>query len=240
MKKILLVDDVKLLLEIQKKFLASSHVQILTANNGAEALETARRERPDLIIMDKYMPNIDGLTCCRRIKEDPSLSHIPIIMATNAAEDADKLEYVNAGCVDVLSKPIDCKLFLNAIKKYIPDIERRSIRIPLKIELQMLHNATNYRVTTENLSLNGIFAVTELVVSLYDEVKFTFVLPERDVPMEVKGRIVWQGKIGNDAGFGAEFIEVTGQGISMLRISELRAFVNSYTSAGMLSAQVSC
>lgn len=235
MKKILLVDDVKLLLEIQKKFLASSHVQILTANNGAEALETARRELPDLIIMDKYMPNIDGLTCCRRIKEDPSLSHIPIIMATNAAEDADNLEYITAGCADVLSKPIDCKLFLNAIKKYIPDIERRSIRVPLKIEMQMLHKGANYKMTTENLSLNGTFAVTDLAVALYDEVKFTFVLPERDVPIEVKGRIVWQGKNGEDAGFGAKFIEVTGQGISMLRISELKAFVNSYISAGRAS-----
>lgn len=237
MKKILLVDDVKLLLEIQKKFLASSHVQILTANNGAEALETVRRELPDLIIMDKYMPQIDGLTCCRRIKEDPSLSHIPIIMATNAAKEDDRLEYLTAGCDDVLSKPIDCKLFLNAIKKYIPDIERRSTRVPLKIEMRMLHNGANYRMTTENLSFNGIFAVTDLAVALYDEVKFTFVLPERDVPMEVKGRIVWQGENRKGAGFGAEFIEVTGQGISMLRISELRAFVNSYSSARMLSAQ---
>lgn len=238
MKKILLVDDVKLLLEIQKKFLDSSQVQILTADNGAEALETARRERPDLIIMDRYMPNIDGLTCCRRIKEDPSLAHIPIIIATNAADDADKLECASAGGADVLLKPIDCKLFLNAIKKYLPDIERRSIRVPLKIEMQMLHHGENYKMATENLSLNGIFAVTDLAVALYDEVKFTFVLPERDVPMEVKGRIVWLGNNGNDEGFGAEFVEVTGKGISMLRISELRAFVSSYTSAGMLSGQV--
>lgn len=229
MKKILLVDDVKLLIEIQKKFLDSSYVNILTANDGAEALEAARRERPDLIIMDKYMPVMDGLTCCRQLKGDPALAHIPVIMSTNAMRDADTQEYIAAGCADILSKPIDRKLFLNAIKKHISDIERRSVRIPLQIEMKMCHNGASYKVPSENLSLNGLFVITNMNVSINDEVNFTFVVPERDVPMEIKGRVVWLRKSGKDPGFGVEFMEVTGQGISMLRVSELKAFLSAFT-----------
>jgi len=230
MKKILLVDDVKLLLEIQKKFLATSYVEVLTANDGAEAFEVARRERPDLIIMDKYMPNMDGLTCCKMLKDNPALAHIPVIMATNATRDADTREYLAAGCADILSKPIDGKLFLNAIKKHIPDIERRNVRVAVQIELEMHHNGASYSAPTENLSLNGLFAVTEIKTTIGDEVRFTFLLPERTVPMEVKGRIVWQGKIDKKSGFGVEFVEVTGQGMPMLRLSELDAFIKSVVS----------
>jgi CheY-like chemotaxis protein/Tfp pilus assembly protein PilZ len=240
MKKILLVDDVKLLIEIQKKFLDSSYVNILTANDGAEALEAARRERPDLIIMDKYMPVMDGLTCCRQLKGDPALAHIPVIMSTNAMREADTKEYMAAGCADILSKPIDRKLFLNAIKKHIPDIERRSIRIPLQIEMQMCHNGASYKVPSENLSLNGLFVITNLNVSINDEVNFVFVIPGRDVPMEIKGRVVWQRKSGKDPGFGVEFMEVTGQGISMLRVSELRTFLNAFNPGRTLSDRANC
>jgi len=235
MKKILLVDDVQLLLEIQKRFLAYSHIQVLTANDGVEALETARRERPDLVIMDKYMPRMDGLTCCATMKEDPMLAHIPIIMATNATQPGDTEEYLRAGCVDVLSKPIDCKLFLNAIRKHIPAIERRSIRVPRKIEMQMSCDGKVSTVATENLSLNGLFAITDREVVVGSEVKFTFLLPEKEVPMEIRTRVVWQNKGGNAAGFGVEFVEVTGQGIPMLRISELKAFIEAYNKSGPAS-----
>lgn len=239
MRKILLVDDVQLLLEIQKRFLESSHVHILTANDGEEAFAIAQKERPDLIIMDKFMPNMDGLTCCRQLKGTPSLAHIPIIMSTNAATAADAEEYFRAGCVDVLSKPIESRLFLSAIKKHIPEIDRRSIRVPLELPTQLHLNGADYQVTTENLSLNGAFAVADLNLAVNDKVKLTFVLPEKDIPIEVKARVVWQRQGDSGTGFGAEFMEVTGQGISMLRVNELKTFVNSHPAARGLADRAS-
>ncbi|NVO00405.1 MAG: response regulator [Geobacteraceae bacterium] len=226
MKKILLVDDVNLLIEIQKKFLANSYVQVFTANDGVEALETARRERPDLIIMDKYMPNMDGLTCCKFLKSDPLLAGIPVIMSTNATRSSEAQEYLDAGCVDILAKPIESKLFLNAIKKHIPDIERRSVRVPLHLDVQMQHNNAVYTVSTEDLSLNGLFANTDIKVSVHDEVRFSIILPDHSVPIDIKTRVVWQRNSAKP-GFGAEFMEVVGQGISMLRISELKSFLGA-------------
>jgi two-component system, cell cycle response regulator len=83
MDKILLVDDVKLLLEKKKGLLASSRVHILTASDGHEALAIARKESPKLIVMDNNLSNMDGISCCRVIKTDPHLSHIPVVMLAN-------------------------------------------------------------------------------------------------------------------------------------------------------------
>lgn len=227
MKKILLVDDVKLLLEIQKKILANSQVHILTANDGVEALDTARRERPDLIIMDNYMPNMDGLTCCRALKQDPLLAGIPVIMSTNATRETDVKEYRDAGCEGILSKPINSKIFLNTVKKHIPDIERRSIRVPVKLDVQVQHNDSRFTVPTENLSMNGLFALTDRTVAPDDEVRLLIRLPDTSAPIEIKSRVVWK-RSGSRPGFGAEFMEVTGQGITMIRVNELKSFLGSH------------
>lgn len=231
MKKILLVDDVNLLIEIQKKFLASSCVHIITASNGVEALEQVRRERPDLVVMDKYMPVMNGLECCKAIKADPDIAHIPVIMASNATSGEDVQEFLRAGCAEILSKPLEGKIFLNVIKKYIPDIERRGVRIPVEMQMKILANGLSYDASMENLSINGVFAVTGINAEINDVLKFTFKLPESDVPMEVKGRVVWQRRSGGEQGFGVEFMEVVGQGVSLLRINELKKFINAKIAA---------
>ena len=227
MKKILLVDDVRLLLEIQKRFLSSSQVQILTAGDGEEALEVTRREHPDLIIMDKYMPKMDGLACCIAIKADPSIAHIPVIMSTNAAQKDDMEAYIRAGCSDILAKPIEAKTFLNMINRYIPGIDRRAVRVQHSLEMEILFGGEAHAASSENISINGTFAVTDLNVSINDELSLSFLIPGHDTPMKVRGRVVWLKKGGDAPGFGVEFQEVTGQGLPMLRMSELKEFIKS-------------
>lgn len=232
MQKILLVDDVKLLLELQKKFLASSAVHILTAGDGAEALEIARRERPDLIVMDKYMPKMDGIACCLALKAEPLLQHIPVIMVSNSARPEDIEEYSRIGCNDYLSKPIDGKLFLNTIQKYLPAIERRGSRVVCRTEVQLSCKGAAYTVRSEDISLGGIYLITSSFLLAGEELQLSFVLPGSDVPTEVRGRVAWVTKGGIPGkellppGVGVEFIEITGKGMPLLRKSELNAYVS--------------
>src|SRR5690242_8703715 len=109
---------------MQRKYLASSMAHILTAGDGVEALDVARREFPDLIVMDRYMPRMDGITCCVAIKGDPKLRHIPVIIASNTDSPADLEEYTRAGCSAHLLKPFDGEVFLRTLKKFLPAIER--------------------------------------------------------------------------------------------------------------------
>jgi len=227
MKKILIVDDVKLLCEIYKRYLATSQVEVLIAADGEEALEIARRELPDLIIMDRYMPNTDGFTCCMTIKADPSLAHIPVIMATNAAQQDDADEYLRAGASDFISKPIDSETFLNIIKKYLPEINRRPARVAEALEMKIVADHCPHPALTEDISVNGAFAVSDLHVAVNEELMFSFLLPGKEVPIEVQGRVVWLRKGGAVSGFGVEFNKVTGQGLPMLRLGELKEFVQS-------------
>jgi CheY-like chemotaxis protein len=105
--KILLVDDVAMFLELQKMFLRLSAVRIMTARDGAEALRIAREERPSLIFMDLHMPNMDGAECCSRIKADPALSSIPVVMITSQGREDEKDVCLKAGCDGFMTKPID-------------------------------------------------------------------------------------------------------------------------------------
>lgn len=227
MAKILIVDDVKLLCEIYKRYLATSQVVVLTAADGEEALEIARRELPDLIIMDRYMPKMDGFACCIAIKADPSLTHIPVIMATNAAQQDDADACIRAGVSGFISKPIDAKTFLDMIKKYLPEINRRPVRVAEALEMKIVADHSPHPALTEDISVNGAFAVSDLHVAVNEELMFSFLLPGKEVPIEAQGRVVWLRKGGAVSGFGVEFSKVTGQGLPMLRLGELRDFVQS-------------
>ena len=80
---------------------------------------------------------------------------------------------------------------------------------------------------TGDMSLNGAFAVTDMHVSVNEELKFSFMLPGKEVPIEVQGRVVWLKKEGGAPGFGVEFTRVTGPGLPMLRLGELKEFLQS-------------
>jgi CheY-like chemotaxis protein len=122
--RILLVDDVRLFLELEKSFLNLSQVEILTAANGEEALAIVRRERPDLVFLDLYMPVLDGAVCCATIKGDPELSATPVVMVTTGGKPEEVEQCRAAGCDGLLTKPIDRSAFLDTVSRFIPSFNR--------------------------------------------------------------------------------------------------------------------
>src|SRR5512144_2241892 len=89
--KILLVDDSRLFIEMEKEFLQPCAVMIYTARDGREALELVRMVRPDLIYMDLHMPEMDGAECCAALKADPDMKCIPVVMVVTMEQDDDLL-----------------------------------------------------------------------------------------------------------------------------------------------------
>ena len=102
--KILVVDDEALLVKGIRFNLQNEGYEVITGSNGLEALELARSESPDLIILDVMMPEMDGLSACARIRE---FSEIPIILLTAKADDMDKLMGFEHGADDYLTKPFN-------------------------------------------------------------------------------------------------------------------------------------
>lgn len=118
-KKILLVDDVPLFLELEKGFLEGFGASVYTATDGAEAVRIAKREKPDLIIMDLIMPGMDGDEACQTIKTDPVLASTPVILVT--AQTADQATERARGCkADALAfKPLKRQELLDQIDKLL-------------------------------------------------------------------------------------------------------------------------
>lgn len=114
--KILLVDDEPDILEIVGYNLAQEGYQIFKAANGKEAIIKAKKELPDLIIMDVMMPVMNGMEACENIRKIPELSNVIITFLTARSEDYSQVAGFDAGADDYIAKPIKPKLLVSKVK----------------------------------------------------------------------------------------------------------------------------
>jgi DNA-binding response OmpR family regulator len=107
-KKILIIDDEKDFCYFVKKNLeAISNYEIITANKGKKGIQIARKEKPDLILLDIMMPGIDGFEVLKRLKGNKKTQRIPIIMFTSKDEDEAKIKASGLYCDDYIVKPVE-------------------------------------------------------------------------------------------------------------------------------------
>ncbi len=110
--RILVVDDIATNRLILRAKLSAAYFDVLLADCGEKALEVARAELPDMILLDVMMPDIDGYAVCRALKADPATAHIPVVMVTAANRQEERIRGLDAGADDFLNKPInDVTLF---------------------------------------------------------------------------------------------------------------------------------
>ena len=107
MSRVLIVDDSPSQLVGMKRTVEKLGHQVITAEDGAAGVEAAKRELPDLILMDVVMPNLNGFQATRTISREAKTSHIPIILVTTKDQETDKVWGKRQGARDYLTKPID-------------------------------------------------------------------------------------------------------------------------------------
>ncbi len=109
---VLVVDDVPANVKLLEAKLTNEYYDVITAKDGYEALEQTKAKKPDLILLDVMMPGIDGFETCRQLKQDPDVSHIPVVMVTALSDPSDRVQGLEAGADDFITKPInDTALF---------------------------------------------------------------------------------------------------------------------------------
>ena len=118
-EKILIVEDNPQNMRLVEMALSAESYFLLEATNGEEALEIAKKERPDLIIMDVQLPKMSGLEVTRKIREIPEFNRTPIIAITAYAMKGDEEKALDAGCNAYLSKPIRARDLPNLIAKML-------------------------------------------------------------------------------------------------------------------------
>ncbi|HYD45742.1 MAG TPA: PleD family two-component system response regulator [Phenylobacterium sp.] len=105
--RILVVDDIEANVRLLEAKLTAEYYEVLTARDGPTALAIAAAEKPDIVLLDVMMPGMDGFDVCRRLKNDPETRHIPVVLVTALDGRSDRIQGLDAGADEFLTKPID-------------------------------------------------------------------------------------------------------------------------------------
>ncbi len=123
--RVLIVDDELAIVRVLRDRLEMEGFEVLAAYDGAQGVEVARRERPDLIIMDVTMPNMDGLTAAQLLRQYPETAHIPIVMLTARGQESDEKAGYQAGAVRYFTKPFSPRQLVREIQSILGEKQNR-------------------------------------------------------------------------------------------------------------------
>ncbi len=182
--KILVVDDELLLVKGMKFNLENEGYTVETAYDGATAIDMAKTEEFDLIILDLMMPQVDGLTACMRIRE---FANVPILMLTDRSEDADKIIGLESGADDYITKPFN----ILELKARIRALLRRANAAPQQKQQPSLLTAGGITLDPEQRVAMKNGEIIELTAKEYDLIELLVRNPRRIYSRENLMDLVW-------------------------------------------------
>ncbi|NCP58728.1 MAG: response regulator transcription factor [Flavobacteriales bacterium] len=150
--KILLVDDEPDILEIVGYNLSNEGYQVLTAENGLEAVKIAKKELPHLIILDVMMPEMDGIEACEIIRKNPDLKDTIITFLTARGEDYSQVAGFDAGADDYITKPIKPKVLVSKVKALLRRFKEQDVVDSVKIG-NLVINRDEYKIILKGIEI---------------------------------------------------------------------------------------
>jgi len=123
-KKILIVEDEQDILQLVKHYLEKEGFRPVTAMSGLEALKKVKEDKPDLVVLDLMLPEMDGLEVCKRLRSVPDTAMLPILMLTAKAEESDTIVGLELGADDYVTKPFSPKALVARVKALLRRVER--------------------------------------------------------------------------------------------------------------------
>lgn len=208
-RKILLVDDVALFIQLEKSFLSRDLFDISTARSGKEALRSVKSSPPDLVLLDLYMPDMNGDAVCRVLKDDPLTAHIPVIIVTSEGEKDFHQIYLASGCDDIIQKPLRPDLLLAAVERQLQVTQRRHQRVSTDLACTVRAERRILDGKVRNLSRGGAFLELGAGPSPDRTLGVSFSMPGFIGTCELKAAVKWKGApVGNYLpGVGVEFLD---------------------------------
>jgi CheY-like chemotaxis protein len=156
-RTILIVDDAPIFREIESVFLRR-YGRVVTAASGAEALELVRRERPDVVVLDFHLPDVDSETLCRRIRTLSPAGSSSAVVAISNGDSTDHERAIQAGAADVLSKPLSRVSLVETVNRLVRFPEMRGMaRIDHAATVRVVVKQQERWGTMRNLSRGGMY-----------------------------------------------------------------------------------
>jgi putative two-component system response regulator len=169
--KVLVVDDVSANVELLKTLLTREGYQVVTASDGEQALDMVEREHPDLVLMDVLMPKLSGYEVCDRIKQNKATRLTPVVLITALQESGDRIQGINAGADDFLTKPVNGHELkarvrsLVRLKRYTDDLDSaESVILSLALVIEARDAYTDghcQRLAKYATALGGVIGLGE-------------------------------------------------------------------------------
>lgn len=210
-KTLLIVDDVELFVQLQISHLGHSRYNIHTANSGSDGLQIARSLKPDLILLDLFMPDMDGDQVCRILKEDPETSSIPVVLVSSGARARSRTASVSSNCDGLIFKPVRRDLLLSVVENLLGTNLRVCNRVRVSIPGTATLDERDYPITVHTLSSDGVFVEIEQQLIRGDLMELSFHLPEQEKKIHIRtAAVVWCGLLetGGPAGAGIYFLTI--------------------------------
>ena len=207
MPSILLVDDSGLFRGAAEEVLRRTGCETLTATNGTEALDIARREKPQMIVVKAGMTPMTGLDLCRVLKADPAFAKTPIaLVAQRDAEDAAR----RAGADAVLPLPLDPEAFFGIVRRFLQVVPREEARSAVEWSITFWRDGVQHTGTIRDLSRGGFFVRTPVRQPVGARLDVSFDVPvERSVRTIVAEAIVVRPGRDGDPGLGCRFFQLS-------------------------------
>ena len=187
--KILVVDDEELLVKGIRFNLQNEGYDVITGSNGLEAVMLTQAERPDLVVLDVMMPEMDGLTACSKIRE---FSNIPIILLTAKVQDMDKLMGFDHGADDYLTKPFN----ILELKARIRALLRRSKETSAPVEAYLTIGNIKLDLNARNAYRSG--ELVDLTAKEFDVIEFLMRNPNHVYSRESLLDTIWAYEYRSD------------------------------------------
>ena len=189
--KILVVDDEALLVKGIRFNLRNEGYEVITGSDGQEAVDLVRDQNPDLVVLDVMMPNMDGLTACRKIRE---FSDVPIILLTAKTDDMDKLIGFDHGADDYLTKPFN----ILELKARIRAILRRTHRVQEEKAPENSLTIGNIRLDLDARNAYKGDTLADLTAKEFDVIEFLMRNPNRVYSRETLLDTIWAYEYRSD------------------------------------------
>ena len=187
--KILVVDDEELLVKGIRFNLQNDGYEVITGSNGLEALQLAQTHKPDLIILDIMMPQMDGLTACVKIRE---FSDVPIILLTAKTEDIDKLLGFEQGADDYLTKPFN----ILELKARVRALLKRTVKQQEAGTPKLTIGSISLDLNARNAYRSGL--LVDLTAKEFDVIEFLMRNPNRVYSREALLDTIWAYEYRSD------------------------------------------
>lgn len=215
MATLLLIDDVELFLQLEKSFLQDSGHDVLTRTSPTQALADLPQLAPDLVLLDLYMPELDGDEFCRHLRSDERWRNLPVIMVTAGGKDEEIRRCLEAGCDDYLTKPVNKSELLEKVERLLGGLRHRTAeRTAASLRVRLRQKDQSLAATVRDVSRNGIYVQSRTELAIGSLVEIQLELPSGR-PLHVPGKVK-RVKPGREVGLGIYFIHPEPQGIAAL------------------------